>query len=119
MKKNPNTIDLGKTFESLPDLEAADPKEASYPTFFVGGVDGIENLPDGDFDFSGKGRVSSCKEVTDRTGKKVYSCEIEVYEITPEDGGKSPTPKKDSGDMLSAKMDEIAQKKSDAADTMD
>lgn len=53
-----------------------------YPTLHVGNIEGVADLPSGEFDFTGRGKVVH-KSVSERNGKKSYSCEIEVHHMTP------------------------------------
>jgi len=70
-------------------IEAPSPAKSDkviYPTLYVSDVKGFKGLPDGEFAFTGKGKVSMVKH-----DKKRDTCsfEIEVMDITPEGKAKS------------------------------
>lgn len=78
-------IDLGKTYNPKAEvaLKESTPK-TSYPTLFVShdmkDDGGLDQLPDGEFEFVGKGKIVSYKEnMKDGT----CQCEIEVMAIKP------------------------------------
>lgn len=89
-----------------------DTSKKSYPTLYVSGIEENE-LPEGEFSFTGKGKVVSSTEST-RNGKKVCSFELEVMEIEPDQKAKkkAKAEKKDGSDGLAGALDEIEKKKS-------
>ncbi len=104
-------IDLGKKYSDMQGKVAEEPKDkTSYPTLFVshdsGDGSGLDELPDGEFEFTGKGRVVSYKEDM-KNG--TCSCEIEVMGITP--STKKAKKTKTSEDGLSEALDEVVKKK--------
>lgn len=112
-----NTIDLGKSYdeaktEALPESKG----KTHYPSFYISDVEGLDDLPDGEFTFTGRGEVSSSTKTVDSEGNTSYSCEIEIHEITPKGGVKSAKSKPDSGELLDSKMSEIENAKEDSAE---
>ncbi len=99
------TIDLGSKPLSDSAIKPANPSKVYYPSFHVSGADDLSDLPSGEFTATITGKVSSVTKST-RDGKTVWSCEIEVRDITPDGSGK------DSGDGLNDAIDKIAKKKS-------
>ncbi len=110
------TIDLGsKPSEDKMAMPSKD--SAYYPSLHINNVDGLDNLPDGEFTFTGKGKLISYTESM-RNGKNTCSCEIEVHSIKPLDEGSKKS--KDGGDRLDESLDEIANHKmNDAEDYAD
>lgn len=103
------TIDLGKSPEPKNEVAKAT-KAPYYPTLYVSEVQGLDDLPTGEFTFTGKGKVltKTEKQSTDGTS---YSCEIEVHSISPQGGSKKKAAKADAADSLGAALDTIAKKK--------
>jgi hypothetical protein len=85
-------IDLGKKPEPCCDSPKTDSKapKVYYPSLYVSGIDALDGLPDGEFTFTGKGKVVSKTEST-RDGKKTCSCDIEIHAIKPDGKAKEPT----------------------------
>ena len=77
-----------------------------YPSFYINNVKGMERLPDGEFSFTGKGRVVS---MTHNKKAGTCSCEIEVMDLTPEGKSKSTKSLEDS-------LDEIEESKAEEVD---
>lgn len=106
-------IDLGKKYNMGGDMPAMDkkPKETiSYPTLFVShdmkDGSGLNELPDGEFEFTGKARIVSYKEnMKDGT----CQCEMEVMAIKP--STKKAKKTKSSEDSLDEALTEVAKKK--------
>lgn len=98
-------IDLGAKPEKPSTISAKPSNKPYYPSLHVGNIAGVEGLPSGEFDFTGRGRVVH-KSVTERDGKKQYSCEIEVQHITPTGGAGG-----DEEGGLDKALEEIASKK--------
>ena len=105
-------MDLGVKHEPVKAMIAKeDTKKKSYPTLYVNGIEENE-LPEGEFSFTGKGKVVSSTEST-RNGKKVCSFELEVMEIEPDQKAKkkAKSEKKDGADGLDGALGEIEKKK--------
>jgi hypothetical protein len=105
-------IDLGKKYNSGAELSVdKKPKESvSYPTLFVShdmkDGSGLDELPDGEFEFTGKARIVSYKEnMKDGT----CQCEIEVMGIKP--STKRAKKAKTSEENLDSALDEVVKKK--------
>ncbi len=109
---NDGMIDLGnKPDKEMTEKAALAPREVYYPSIHLSNVDGLEDLPDGEFTFTGKGKVVSYTEST-RDGKETCSCEIEIHGIKP--STKKVKKVKDAGERLDDSFDKIAKKKSEA-----
>lgn len=102
------TINLGRKPSEPSALSAKEPESKEYfPSIYLSeSSKEVNGLPEGEFSFSGKGKVVSRTEST-TNGKTRYSCEIEIHEITPE--GKA----KDSDKSLDDSLTEIESKKMD------
>lgn len=105
-------IDLGnKPGKEMSKEAAMAPREVYYPTLHLSNVDGLDELPEGEFTFTAKGKVTSYTErVTD--GKKSCSCELEVHNIKP--STKKMKKEKDADERLDDSFDKIAKKKAKA-----
>lgn len=107
-------IDLSrKPAKEMTEKAAMAPREVYYPSINLHDVEGLEELPEGEFTFTGKGKVVSYTESM-RDGKESCSCEIEIHSIKP--STKKVKKEKDAGERLDASFDKIAKKKSDAYD---
>ncbi len=83
-------INLGKKIDYPSDVKPAEPTNPVYPTLYIRDVDGLEDLPDGEFTFVATGKVVMSKEEM-RNDVKECSYEIEVHSIKPsttKDGSK-------------------------------
>ncbi len=104
-------IDLGsKPGKEMSEAKVAQ-KEVYYPTLHLSNVDGLDELPEGEFTFTGKGKVISYTEST-RDGKDTCSCELEIHSIKPTN--KKVKKEKDADDRLNDSLNKIAKKKADA-----
>ncbi len=75
-------IDLGQKPVPMAEVGAKSAPKTSYPTVFISHKvgSGLESLPDGEFEFSGRGQVVSHKEnMKDGTSQT----EIEIISIKP------------------------------------
>lgn len=104
-------IDLGKTYNPKAEIAVKEqgPK-TSYPTLFVShdikDDGGLNDLPDGEFEFVGKAKIVSYKEnMKDGT----CQCEIEVMAIKP--STKKTKKSKTAEDSLDSAFDETIKKK--------
>jgi hypothetical protein len=100
------SINLGKKSgsdccEPMPEKKSS---KVHYPTLYVSGVEGADELPEGEFTFTGKARVVSKTETT-RDGKENCSCEIEIMEM----GGFAASGKKTKS--LEEDLDEMEEEK--------
>jgi hypothetical protein len=97
-------IDLGKKPMDTPIPAGPDKKSSKvfYPSLHIGDIEGLDKLPSGEFNFTGRGKVVH-KSVTERNGKKSCSCEIEVMHLSPEGS--------DEEDGLDKELEKIASKK--------
>lgn len=105
-------IDLSsKPAKEMTEKAAMAPREVFYPTLHLSNVEGLEDLPEGEFTFTGKGKVVSYTErVTD--GKKSCSCQLEVHGISP--SVKKAKKVKEADERLEDSFNKIAKKKADA-----
>jgi hypothetical protein len=73
-------MDLGTSIEKTesPMGEANGKGKKYYPSIHISNVKGLEDLPDGEFEFTGKGRVVS---MTHNKKAGTCSCEIEVMDL--------------------------------------
>jgi hypothetical protein len=69
-----------KTDSAIPAPPSGDKDRVVYPTLYISDVKGLDKLPDGDFSFTGKGRVSTMKH-DKKNG--TCTCEIEIIDFTP------------------------------------
>lgn len=98
-------LDLGKKQDLTVKPANPSKKEKAkvyYPTIHLSDVEGLEDLPEGEFEFEGKGRVVS-KTVSERDGKRYCSCEIEVQSIECEDCADEEPTIEDAFDKVAAK----------------
>jgi len=115
-------IDLGKEYGKTEMMAKtkAEPK-VDYPTLYVSGVDKLE-LPDGEFDFSGRGKVVSKTEST-RDGKTTCSYEIQVMGIEPEGAAegkdKNETSEVEGDERLDKELTKLSQQKDMSAEEDD
>lgn len=73
--------------------ESAKSDKEFYPSLYINNVKGMDKLPDGEFSFTGKGRVVS---MTNNKKAGTCSCEIEIMDLTPEGKSKSTKGLEDS-----------------------
>lgn len=105
-------IDLGsKPGKEMSAAKPSPAKEVYYPSIHVRDAEGLEDLPDGEFTFTGKGKVVSYTE-TERDGKETCSCEIEIHSIKP--STKKLRKAKEADERLDDSFNKIAKKKADA-----
>ena len=105
-------IDLGrKPAKEMSDAKPMPAREVYYPSITVHDAEGLGELPEGEFTFTGKGKVISYTEST-RDGKDTCSCEIEIQSIKP--STKKVKKEKDADDRLNDSLNKIAKKKADA-----
>lgn len=104
-------IDLGKSMKETSALAEPAKKDSgvSYPTLFIRDVDGLYDLPDGEFTFTGVAKKIS-SEIREREGKTTHSCELEIHSIKPEKRKAKKT--KEADERLDESFDKIAKKKS-------
>lgn len=111
-------VDLGKPMPSggLQDDESEDGK-MSYPTLYIRDIPELDDLPDGEFYFTAKGKVTQHTESDPVDGEDDghCSCEITVLSMKPMASGKK-APKSDPEAGLDGALDSIAQKKADDAE---
>ncbi len=106
---NDGMIDLGsKPSEMKTEMPSKD--STYYPSLRIDNVEGLDDLPEGEFTFTGKGKLVSYTESM-RNGKSTCSCEIEVHSIKP--STKKAKPVKDGGERLDESLDKIAKHKMD------
>ena len=102
------TFDLGSKPQVLsPEASSGKKSEpkVSYPTLYVSNAKGLEGLPDGEFEFTGVGKVVH-KSVSKRSGSEPStSVEIEIKSIDCEcdEAGEE--------DDIEGALDKIAAKK--------
>lgn len=109
--KDSGYIDLGQKYDpKAATVEAAGP-HVNYPTMFIThkmdkNGNALDSLPDGEFEFTGKGKIVSYKE-----DKKAgtCSCEIEVTAIKPSTTKEKKAPSSEDG--LNSALDKVAAKK--------
>jgi hypothetical protein len=105
-------IDLGKKYGGKNDTMISDsPKEhVDYPTLFIrhdiGDKSGLDEIPDGEFEFTAKGRLV---RYTEDLKNGTCSCEIEVLSIKP--SSRKVKKAKSSEDSLDEALTEVARKK--------
>ncbi len=104
---NDGMIDLGsKPSEMKSEMPAKD--STYYPTLRINNAEGLDNLPDGEFTFTAKGKlVSYSEDIKNGT----CSCEIEIHSISP--STKKAKKVKDGGERLDESLDKIAKHKMD------
>ncbi len=112
-------VDLGSKPSEAKSMEIPKDK-VYYPSIHLDDVYELDDLPDGEFYFTGKGKVTRHTETEDEDGTRHCSCDIEIQGIKPT-GSAAPAKKaKDSGDMLSEKLDEMeSSKEADSEDAQD
>lgn len=104
------TIDLGKEPQKLDKVVTESESKTYYPTLRINDVPGLDDLPEGEFTFTAKGKLASYSEnLKDGT----CSCEIEIHSITPV-AQKSAKKSKPADERLDESLDKIAQDKADA-----
>lgn len=109
-----NGIDLGsKPAKEMAEVKMAPDKKVYYPSIRVNDAEGLDELPEGEFTFTGTGKVVSYTESV-RDGKETCSCEIEIHNIKP--STKKTKKSKDAGERLDESLDKIAKKKSNDYD---
>lgn len=96
--------------ESMAMPKSTSGDKTSYPTLYVSGIKKEGDLPDGEFTFTGKGKLVS-KTETNRNGKETYSFEIEVHDLTPTSKAVK-SKEKDSGEALDEALTKIETDKS-------
>ncbi len=102
-------IDLGsKPAKEMSEAKISPAKEVYYPSINVRDAEGLDDLPEGEFTFTGKGKVVSYTESM-RDGKESCSCEIEIHSIKP--STKKTKKTKDGGERLDESLDKIAKHK--------
>lgn len=111
---NDGMIDLGRKPEKLGKPEVAKDPKVYYPTLHLNNIEGLDDLPEGEFTFTGKGKLVSYSENLE-TG--TCSCELEIRSISP--SSKKVKKSKDAGERLDDSFDEIAKNKADAYDEED
>lgn len=103
-------IDLGRKFNAEAKVPDKPKESVSYPTLFIShdtkDGSGLNELPDGEFDFTGRARVISYKEDL-KNG--TCQCEIEVMGIKP--SAKKAKKPKTSEENLDSALDEVVKKK--------
>ncbi len=103
-------IDLGKSYDTKAEISVPEKNRVSYPTMYVShdmkDDSGLDELPDGEFEFTAKGRVISYKE---DMKNKTCSCEIEVIGIKP--STKKAKKAKSSEESLDTALDDVIAKK--------
>ena len=122
-------IDLGHDISAtndpmggVPSSKTKPVSEKSYPSLSIQDIPELDNLPDGEFYFVGKGQVTRHTEdtpVDSAPQEDGCSCEITVMSMKPVGSAAesvSANGEKDSGEKLSDALDSIAQKKADAAE---
>ena len=98
-------LDLGKSPNLTKEVAAPSKKgkkEVYYPSIHLSDIEGLESLPEGEFEFEGVGRVIS-KTISERGGKKTCSCEIEIKSIECEDCKEADPSIEDAFDKVAAK----------------
>lgn len=109
---NDGMIDLGKKpGKEMTEKAALAPREVYYPSINVHDVEGLDDLPEGEFTFTGKGKVVSYTEST-RDGKESCSCELEIHSIKPSNNKEKKV--KEADERLEDSFKKIAKKKADA-----
>ena len=101
-------IDLGRKYSSpspVKENKSTEPK-ISYQTLYVSGVDSLKDLPSGEFNFTGKGKVVSKTERTS-DGKTDCSCEIEVHSIEPKSSKTSKSSSEGLAEALTPATDDM------------
>lgn len=101
-------MDLGKTLDStaIKPMEETKGKKY-YPSIHISDVKGMDDLPDGEFEFTGKGRVLS---MTHNKKNGTCSCEIEIMDLEPGD-------ESEPGESLDKTLKKIESKKAMADDS--
>lgn len=82
-------MDLGKSLDNkfAPPAAVNEVKgKKYYPSVHISDIKGLDKLPDGEFEFTGKGRVVS---MTHNKKAGICSCELEILEL--EAGEESDT----------------------------
>lgn len=115
---NNGMIDLGSKPQEIGKASTPSEDKTYYPTLRISNVEGLDDLPDGEFTFTAKGEVVSHSEDL-KNG--TCSCEIEIHSISP--NAKKVKKVKDAGERLDDSLDKIAKHKIDdyenAADESD
>lgn len=110
-------VDLGSKPSEIKASEPSPKDKVYYPSIHLNDVYELDDLPDGEFYFTGKGKVTRHSETTDEDGTQHCSCDIEIQGIKPT-GSAAPAKKgKDSGDMLSDTLDEMEFAKEEASES--
>lgn len=101
-------IDLGSKPSEAKVSMSAEKDQTYYPSINIRDAEGLEDLPEGEFTFTGKGKLISFTESM-RDGKKTCTCEIEIHGIKP--SMKKEKRVKDAGERVSDAFDKIQKKK--------
>jgi hypothetical protein len=115
--KKQTKMDLGTSLEktSSPMGEESGKSKKYYPSIHISGVKGLEDLPDGEFEFTGKGRVVS---MTHNKKAGTCSCEIEVMDLEAGDKAESAD-LEDSLDKVLTDKEESKNSEMEEEDEMD
>lgn len=110
-------IDLGQSMKSMGEAVPMKGDEVNYPTLHLSDVDELHDLPDGEFYFTAKGRVTRHEDSAPVNGKAHCSCDIAVMgiKITGQPKSKSKS-QPDAEERLGDALDTIAKKKADDAE---
>lgn len=106
-KQSSKAINLGVTPPKPSKADVAQPAKKTgpyYPSVYINDIPDLHKLPDGEFTFTGTGKLIS-RKVEDRNGKKTCSCELEIHSIEPDESTEA-------GDTLDDALDKIEAKKS-------
>lgn len=119
MKNDAGWIDLGQKYDPKEvEAEVAGPK-VNFPTMFIthkmdDSGNALDDLPDGEFEFTAKGNIISYKE---DNKARTCQCEIEVTAIKPSTTKAKATKSADQG--LDEALTQAEQDKADEAEMMD
>lgn len=116
MHNDSGMIDLGKSMKETSEAKPMPSKDVHYPSLFIRDVEGLYDLPDGEFTFTGIAKKISSEERT-VNGKTTHSCELEIHAIKPT--VKKAKKTKDADERLDESFDKIAKKKSESHDYED
>lgn len=96
------TIDLGRKSPSGPIEPKAEKNKVWYPNVYISNVKGLK-LPDGEFEFTGRARVTS---KTENMKDETCSYDLELMSITPIGPGEDDDLEETMKRKAKKKMDE-------------
>lgn len=97
------TIDLGRKSPSMPMPVKEEKNKIYYPNVYISSVKGLELPDDGEFEFTGRARVTS---KTENMKDETCSYDLELMSITPTGPGEDDDLEETMKRKAKKKMDE-------------